>query len=127
MTRCSFVRIDEQFPELVHDMPRGYQNYGHTMQIGDAHVIPYCFYEIPPGARVRFRVRVMHDAIAPPPETGGMGAPSLIPPKSFPCPKVISRGVGARADIESAVGFRILNDMYELLLTTLLKRLLNGP
>jgi|GEM_PF-6246350 len=114
-----FVRIDEQFPELVHDMPRGYQNYGHTMQIGDAHVIPYWFYEIPPGARVRFRVRVMHDAIAPPPETGGMGGTITHSTKVIPMPESDFTRSGARADIESAVGFRILNDMYERLVDDL--------
>ena len=47
------------------------------------------------------------------------GAPSLIPPKSFPCPKSDFTRSGARADIESAVGFRILNDMYERLVDDL--------
>lgn len=112
-----FTRIDENFPELVYEMPRNYQRWGHVMQVDDFSIIPFWFYEIPPGARVRFRVKVNHNGLGP---IGGSGGAVIQHyTKIIPMPESDFTRSGAVADMESAVGFRIMNAMYEKLVDDL--------
>ncbi|MCH8524562.1 MAG: T9SS type A sorting domain-containing protein, partial [Balneolales bacterium] len=106
-----FFSIEEQFPEQLGNTPRFYNSRYHTVKLESSYAIPFWFYEIPPEGSIRFRVRVEHSASAP--ARGGAGGTIYHMPHIIPMPESDFTRSGALSDIESAVGFRMLNYMYE--------------